>query len=118
LPQRRAHTLAVGEKAEAVAAVLNPAAHSPLVISAYLHDIGYAHRAADTGLHQLDGARFLAGRKVSMDVCRLVAHHSLAHIEADARGLSGELVAEFPRPAEAALYDALMLLTYCDMTTS
>ena len=33
---------------------------SPLVVpAAWLHDIGYAGEVADTGLHSLDGARYL-----------------------------------------------------------
>lgn len=51
--------------------------------------------------------------------CRLsprrgyTVHHSCARIEADVRGVGGELTAEFPR-ADPALSDALL---YCDMTT-
>jgi hypothetical protein len=47
-------------------------------------------------------------------LCRLVAHHSCAVIEAEQRGLADVLRREFalaPRPLEDAL-------TFCDMTTS
>jgi hypothetical protein len=47
-------------------------------------------------------------------LCRLVANHSCAVIEAEERGLDRELSAEFP-VADSGLSDAL---TYCDMTTS
>jgi hypothetical protein len=46
-------------------------------------------------------------------VCRLVAHHSGAMVEADERGIP-ELVEEFGMP-DRELLDAL---TYCDVTTA
>jgi hypothetical protein len=47
-------------------------------------------------------------------LCRLVAHHSCAIVEAEERGLADVLNLEF-EPAPHALSTAL---TYCDMTTS
>jgi hypothetical protein len=47
-------------------------------------------------------------------LCRLVANHSCAVVEAEERGLGRELSEEFPVP-DSNLGDAL---TYCDMTTS
>jgi fructose 1,6-bisphosphatase len=47
-------------------------------------------------------------------LCRLVAHHSCAIVEAGERGLAKVLGLEF-EPAPQELSDAL---TYCDMTTS
>jgi hypothetical protein len=47
-------------------------------------------------------------------LCRLIAHHSCAIIEASERGLAEVLALEF-EPAPQELSDAL---TYCDMTTS
>jgi hypothetical protein len=44
----------------------------------------------------------------------LVGHHSCAVIEAEERGLAGELSREF-LPADPVLSDAL---SYCDMTTT
>jgi hypothetical protein len=46
-------------------------------------------------------------------LCRLVAHHSCALIEAAERGLADQLSREF-KPARPDLTDALI---YCDMTT-
>ena len=46
-------------------------------------------------------------------LCSLVAHHSCAVIEAEERGLAGELCREFPA-ASMVINDAL---AYCDMTT-
>src|SRR5690606_3886130 len=46
-------------------------------------------------------------------LCRLVANHTAAPVEAEARGLGGALAAEFPRE-ESAVADAL---TFADLTT-
>jgi hypothetical protein len=70
---------------------------------------------AVTGLHQLDGARYLRdAQRADALLCRLVAHHSCAIIEAGERGLAGVLSREF-EPAPDALSS---VLTFCDMTTS
>jgi hypothetical protein len=47
-------------------------------------------------------------------LCRLVAHHSCAVIEADERGLADALAHDFPPPPQ----DLAEALTFCDMTTS
>jgi hypothetical protein len=47
-------------------------------------------------------------------LCRLVAHHSCAIVEAEERGLADALSLEF----ELAPYALSSVLTYCDMTTS
>jgi hypothetical protein len=47
-------------------------------------------------------------------LCRLVANHSCAILEAEERGLADVLSIEFPTP-EPKLNDAL---AYCDMTTT
>ena len=66
-------------------------------------------------LAQLDGARYLRDvQHAEPMLCRLVAHHSCAVIEADERGLAGALTREFAPPPQQ-LADAL---TFCDMTTS
>ncbi|MGH3994183.1 MAG: HD domain-containing protein, partial [Pseudonocardiaceae bacterium] len=83
-----------------------------LVAAAWLHDVGYAPDLAVTGLHALDGARFLRAEGWPARVCDLVAHHSCAVREAELRGLSAEL-AEFTDEA-SPVRDALW---YCDMTT-
>lgn len=84
-----------------------------LVAAAWLHDSGCAPELVVTGFHPLDGARYL--RRVGVDghVVSLVAYHSCAQTEADLRGLSTELAAEFS-PVDPLLADALL---YCDMTT-
>jgi HD superfamily phosphodiesterase len=83
--------------------------------AAWLHDIGYAPRLATTGLHALDGARYLRDTQhADTMLCRLVAHHTCAIIEAEERGLADILSLEF-EPAPQILSSAL---TYCDITTS
>ena len=86
-----------------------------LEAAAWLHDIGYLPELARTGLHGLDGACYLRDvQHAGPMLCRLVAHHSFAVIEADERGLADLLRSEFTPPPQP-LADAL---TFCDMTTS
>jgi hypothetical protein len=114
LPRRWAHTQGVAAAARTLAPVLGREADL-LTAAAWLHDIGYAPGVTSTGLHQLDGARYLRDtERASGVLCRLVAHHSCAVNEAAERGLARQLAAEF-KPARRDLADAL---TYCDMTTS
>jgi putative nucleotidyltransferase with HDIG domain len=114
LPRRWAHTQGVGSKAESIAHVAGPDAEL-LGCAAWLHDIGYAPDLAFSGFHPLDGARYLRDTEgADQRLCRLVAHHTCAVVEARRRGLAGELVAEFP-PIDGVVAHAL---TYCDVTTS
>ena len=91
-------------------------AHADLLeAAAWLHDIGYAPGLAVTGLHALEGVRYLRdAQHADAMLCRLVAHHSCAIIEAGERGLADVLSLEF----EPASYALSSVLTYCDMTTS
>ena len=114
LPRRWAHVQGVADRARSLAPVLGADADL-LEAAAWLHDIGYAPRLATTGLHQLDGARYLRDTQhADPMLCRLVAHHSCAIIEAGERGLADILSSEFD-PAPDALAS---VLTCCDMTTS
>jgi hypothetical protein len=113
LPRRWAHVQGVAETARTLAPIVGKNADL-LTAAAILHDIGYAPRLADTGFHPLDGARYLRDiEHAEPMVCRLVAHHSCAIIEAEERGLARQLAREF-KPAPRDLADALI---YCDMTT-
>jgi HD domain len=112
LPRRWAHVQGVADTARTLAPILGTNA-GLLTTAAILHDIGYAPRLA-TGFHPLDGARYLRdAERAEPMLCRLVAHHSCAIIEAEERGLARQLAREF-RPAPRDLADALI---YCDMTT-
>ena len=114
LPRRWAHTQGVARKARSLAPVLGADADL-LETAAWLHDIGYAPGLALTGLHALDGARYLRdAQHADAMLCRLVAHHTCAVIEAEERGLAEVLALEF-EPAPDVLSNAL---TFCDMTTS
>lgn len=114
LPRRWQHCLGVAERARTLAPALGDDALL-LEAAAVLHDIGYSPDLVKTGLHPLDGARYLRTLPdVDERVIRLVAHHSCAWMEAEARGLREELESEFPREREA-LNDALC---YCDMCTT
>ncbi|MEV4315667.1 three-helix bundle dimerization domain-containing protein [Actinocrispum sp. NPDC049592] len=112
LPRRWAHVRGVARRAEQIASAFPPREAEVLVASAWLHDIGYASTLAGTGLHQLDGARFLVACGVPFRVCALVAHHAGAAAVAELVGLADELsVFEDERgPVRDALW-------YCDMTT-
>src|SRR5690348_5543722 len=114
LPRRWAHVQGVAARARSLAAVLGADAEL-LEAAAWVHDVGYAPDLAVTGLHQLDGARYLRdARHPGAMLCQLVAHHSCAVIEAGERGLADVLNSEFD-PAPDVLAS---VLTYCDMTTS
>jgi HD domain len=114
LPRRWAHVQGVAAQARGLAPVLGADADL-LEAAAWLHDIGYAPGLAVTGLHALDGARYLRdARHADAMLCRLVAHHSYAIVEAEERGLADILALEF----EPAPYALSSVLTCCDMTTS
>ena len=114
LPRRWAHVQGVATRARSLAPVLGADADL-LDAAAWLHDIGYAPGLAVTGMHPLDGARYLRDTQhADTMLCRLVAHHSCAIIEAGERGLADVLRREFEPPPDL-LGSAL---TFCDMTTS
>jgi HD domain len=114
LPRRWAHVQGVAARARSLAPAL--AADKELIeAAAWLHDIGYLAELARTGMHGLDGAYYLRDvHHANPMLCRLVAHHSCAIIEAEERGLADVLRGEFEAPPQP-LADAL---TCCDMTTS
>ena len=114
LPRRWTHVQGVAARARSLAPVLGADADL-LEAAAWLHDIGYAPGLAVTGLHGLDGARYLRdAQHADAMLCRLVAHHSCAIIEAGERGLADVLSLEF----DPAPYALASVLTCCDMTTS
>jgi HD domain-containing protein len=114
LPRRWSHVHGVAARARSLAPAVSPDV-GLFEAAAWLHDIGYLPELAATGLHGLDGARYLRDvQHAEPLLCRLVAHHSCAVIEAEERGLAHVLTREFAPPPQA-LADAL---TFCDMTTS
>jgi HD domain len=114
LPRRWSHVQGVAARARTLKPSLGTDAEL-LEAAAWLHDIGYLPELAATGLHGLDGARYLRDvQHAEPLLCRMVAHHSCAVIEAEERGLAHVLTREFAPPPRP-LADAL---TFCDMTTS
>jgi HD superfamily phosphodiesterase len=114
LPRRWAHSQGVAARARSLTPILGDNADL-LEAAAWLHDIGYSPYVEDTGFHPLDGARYLRDHEHADEaLCRLVAHHSCAIIEAEERGLVDALNSEF-ESADALVSEALI---YCDMTTS
>src|SRR5690349_13674018 len=113
LPRRWAHTHGVATRARSLSPILSSNADL-IEAAAWLHDVGYSPGLVATGLHSLDGARYLRDAEhADTLLCRLVAHHTCAVNEADERGLSSALLREFPHPPG----DLIDALTYCDMTT-
>jgi hypothetical protein len=111
LPRRWAHTQGVASRARGIAGMLGDRAEL-VEVAAWLHDIGYSPAVKVTGFHPLDGARYLRDTlRADEVVCRLVAHHTCAAIEADERGITA-LADEFAPPDQ----QLLEALTYCDMT--
>lgn len=111
---RLAHTRTVARQAGRVAALLEPPWAEALVDAAWLHDIARNHDLVDTGLHCLDGARWLRVNGWAAETCQLVAWHSVPLAEARLRGLRDKLIAEFERPPRIPL----VALTWADMTSS
>lgn len=114
LPRRWSHVQGVAAKAATIAHILEPEDRDALIAAAWLHDVGYAPGIADTGLHALDGARWLVASGYPIRIAALVAYHSCAIEEAAERNLSVPLTREFNDEASATT-DALW---YSDMTTS
>ena len=104
LPRRWTHVRAVARKADSVRRVTREP--ETLVAAAWLHDVGYAPDIVDTGLHSLDGARWLLREGWVAEIAGLVANHSCALYEAQERGLGEILSREFPRQRSATA-DAL-----------
>lgn len=75
LPRRWAHVQAVAAKAENLRPIMGHEA-DVLVAAAWLHDVGYASSAADSGFHPSDGARLLRSLGADPRLCGLVAYHS------------------------------------------
>lgn len=113
LPRRWSHVQGVCARAKLACVMLSASEAEVLVTSAILHDIGYSPAISATGFHSLDGAQFLANEGAPERICALVAHHSCAHLEAELRGRSGELLQWVDE--DTSVRDALW---WADMTTT
>jgi hypothetical protein len=113
LPRRWSHVEAVARKAATISSILPEPDRPILVAAAWLHDVGYAPALVDSGLHALDGARWLRSQPIDERAISLVAYHSCALFEAEERGLADQLLGEFT-DEESPTRDAVW---YVDMTT-
>lgn len=95
LGRRWQHVQSVAACARQLACAVPAVDGDALIAAAWLHDIGHSPEIVHTGLHSLDGARFLREARWPETVVILVAHHSAARVEAAELGLSAAL-AEFP----------------------
>src|SRR4051794_1311351 len=87
LPRRWAHSRGVGATAGNLARIMGPDADL-LHAAAILHDIASTPALAVPGSHPQEGAPCRgAGAHADDRLCRLVAHHSCALLEAEERGL-------------------------------
>ncbi|MHB8508330.1 MAG: HD domain-containing protein [Candidatus Dormibacteria bacterium] len=109
--QRWIHVRAVAAKANQLAAAMAPDLADVLVAAAWLHDIGYSPTLLRSGFHPLDGADYLH-RLGEHRLAGLVAFHSGARFEAQARGLTQAPV-RFRRE-RSMVAD---VLDWCDLTT-
>jgi hypothetical protein len=108
------HSAGVARQAERVQHLLPPPWRSALVAAAWMHDVGYNETLAEVGFHPLDGARWLRDQGRLSEICCLVAWHTRSGLEAQLRGLRGELEAEFPPPPEVAQ----AAMAWADLTSS
>jgi HD domain-containing protein len=114
LPRRWSHVCAAAAAARRLAAGIRLGDDADVLVAAvWLHDVGYAPGAAETGFHPLDGARWLRTNGFGDRLAGLVAYHSCAIFEAAERGLAANLRAEFIDEG-SLVRDALW---YVDMTT-
>lgn len=111
---RLAHSRRVASQAVMVAPFLAAPWRDALVQAAWLHDIGYSPSISITGLHPLDGARFLRDLDWSKAICGLVAWHTRPTTEATLRGHLAALRGEFAQPPALAL----AALTWADLTST
>jgi hypothetical protein len=109
-----AHTARVARQRERIVHLLDRPWRSAITDAAWLRDAGNSPRLASTGLHSLDGARWLGDHGWRVEASRLVAWHTAHWVEAQLRGVDADLAAEFePPPALVAA-----ALTWPDLTSS
>jgi HD superfamily phosphodiesterase len=111
LGNRWLHVQGVVEQALRVGEIFDEEERSYLIAAAYVHDIGYAPELKQTGLHSIDGARWLRSHSQER-LASLTAYHSGTWFQAQLHGFLPDLE-QFPRE-QSMLADAL---DYCDMTT-
>ncbi|MFD5089702.1 HD domain-containing protein [Amycolatopsis thailandensis] len=113
MARRWGHVQGVRERLRVLGPLFSVKDADLLTAAGLVHDIGYAEDLAVTGLHALDGARYLREVEAPERLCALVAHHSAAYLEAELRGQADELA--YWTDERTPLRDALW---WADMTTS
>lgn len=119
-PRRWDHVCGVGVKAESISKILpleDNYDRDVLVAAGYVHDIGYASGLQRTGLHQLDGARFIRVLGDHRLAC-LVAHHSEARFEVGLRGYEEELSEYPPRTYKKSMMPWFIAISPLVLTAS
>jgi len=111
LGNRWLHVQGVIEQALRVGSIFDEEERSYLIAAACVHDIGYAPELKQTGLHSIDGARWLRSHNQER-LASLTAYHSGTWFQAQLHGLLPDLE-QFSRE-RSMVADAL---DYCDMTT-
>ena len=90
-PELHEHASRTARRAAELAQRIPGTRATDVMAAAWLHDIGYATPLRRTGFHPLDGALFLMGEDWPERIVRLVAHHSLAALEAPFYGVGHHL---------------------------
>lgn len=114
---RLKHTLTVVKNCESIAEYLklDKDKKDLLLISAYLHDIGYSEDIAKTGFHPYDGYQYLKDNFWSHNICQLVLRHSEASSLPHPEGISLKDV--YSGSLKEDLYLLYKILTVADMTS-
>jgi len=90
-PELLDHSAQAAEHAARACSQLPQSRGPEVVAAAWLHDIGYRDTLVRTAFHPLDGALYLMDGTWPDRVVRLVAHHSLACLEAPFYGVAHHL---------------------------
>jgi len=100
LPRRWAHVQRVAATAAELleSLPLDDAGADLAVAAAWVHDIGYSPALTVTGFHPLDRAVWLTAHGWPPALVGLVAHHSLADLEAGHRGHTTALAGHLDSP--------------------
>lgn len=110
IPRRWAHAHGAAAQAREIADCVGDG--ELLQAAAWVHDIGFAPAAVETGFSALDGARWLRAHGAPDRLVNLVANNAFSRLEGELRGFTSEYE-EFEDEA-TPVRDALW---YCCLTT-
>lgn len=117
---RLKHTLTVAEQAKKLAEVanLNNEERNLLVMTAYLHDVGYSDKIKFCDFHPLDGSYYLGANGWYNEIRLLTLHHTYAIGLVET--VRTDLLGEYHNPVNALpehLTKLYQLLLLADMTS-